>query len=180
MLTKKIGKSKKQFLLSVFCFGLIFLTLSVLGQTGIALPESSSMKSQVIILDLPDKNTSCTSSSPFPDPDYLDPQVVFWNGGFNDSLDDEAADEGKDIAFDPDGNLLVTGFSFHITYGMVPLLKYSPAGELLWNCTVARNSENETLVGNRVTVDGKGNAYVCGYSLYSNRPAYIWKVSPAG
>ena len=176
--TKKRGKKRKQFLLTMICFAQIILTLSVLGHTGITLHESFPKKTQAISLDLPDKNTSCISS--FSDPDYLDPQVVFWNGGFNDPIDDDAADEGKDIAFDPDGNLLVTGFSFHITYGMVPLLKYSPTGELLWNCTVARNSENETLVGNRVTVDGEGNAFVCGYSLYSKRPAYIWKVSPAG
>jgi len=96
---------------------------------------------------------------------------------------------GTSVATDNSGNAYITGYFFDtLSFGLKTLIspyvqssylvKYSPAGNVLWAKQSTPNSFFSTCSSNCITTDGKGNPYITGnfmdtvqfglHSLYSN------------
>lgn len=93
---------------------------------------------------------------------------------------------GRATAVDDDGNVLIAGrFSSPSTFGNFDLtsaggfdmfiLKYSPAGEILWAKKLGGNL-NDSVAS--MAVDHDGNVLIGG--LIADGPTGIWKLDPAG
>jgi len=86
--------------------------------------------------------------------------------------DDYTSSQGKDVAIDHEGNILVTGFIERPdgNYDIVTL-KYSPDGELLWSSVYDYSWYD---VGTAVTSDSGGNVIVAGASYDPDNPIDIY------
>jgi len=88
------------------------------------------------------------------------------------ALGNDGTEEGKGVATDPAGNVLVTGYqgSYWVDYGGGPqtsasytdifIAKYSSAGGWVWSKTVGGYAYDQ---GNAIAADGAGNVLVTGY-----------------
>ena len=88
------------------------------------------------------------------------------------TMGNDSAEEGKGIATDSGGNVLVTGYqsSYVVDYGGgaqttvsyndIFMAKYSSAGSWVWSKTVGGYGYDQ---GNAVAADGAGSAFVTGY-----------------
>jgi hypothetical protein len=79
-----------------------------------------------------------------------------------------SADYGNNIAFDKQNNVYVAGYiqNSGTSYDYF-LIKYTPAGFPIWNRTYNGLGNNWDVV-NSLVIDDFGNAYVTGYSRWSN------------
>jgi hypothetical protein len=81
------------------------------------------------------------------------------------TYDGGSNDYAYDVAVDPFGNAYVTGNQNHYpSYDIsVPLVKYNPDGDIVWNKTFGRspNLVHPTMFG--IALDSSGNVYVTGY-----------------
>jgi len=96
------------------------------------------------------------------------------SGGYRWSrtMGSDSAEEGKGIATDGSGNVLVTGYqgSFSVDYGGGPqyvrsgndifVAKYSSAGSWVWSKTIGGYGYDQ---GNAIAADGSGNVFVTGF-----------------
>lgn len=82
-----------------------------------------------------------------------------------------SADYGNNIAFDKQNNVYVAGYVQNSgTYLDYFLIKYTPAGQTIWSKTYNGTSNNDDHLIS-LAVDDVGNAYVIGYSSWSNAGA---------
>jgi len=82
------------------------------------------------------------------------------------------SDHAHDVATDSAGNVLVTGWiETAIGNEDCHTVKYSPAGDLLWENTYA-GSANGADYGYALTVDQNGNTYVAGFGNGTNPATY--------
>ncbi|MGI0149627.1 MAG: SBBP repeat-containing protein, partial [Thermoplasmata archaeon] len=96
------------------------------------------------------------------------------SGGYRWSrtIGSDSAEEGKGIATDGSGNVLVTGYqgSYAVDYGGGPqyvrsgndifVAKYSSAGSWVWSKTIGGYGYDQ---GNAIAADGSGNVFVTGF-----------------
>ncbi len=115
----------------------------------------------------------CSSSL---DGNYIIPTIQTWDGGlFNDS--DDATDLAYDAAVDPEGNVVVTGYSFAYN-DTLPILKYNATGSLLWNSSIPSLDKLE--IGRCITTDQTGAIYLAGDAESYSDDAWLWKYSTTG
>ncbi len=73
-----------------------------------------------------------------------------------------SSDAGNDVALDPHGNIIVTGFSVGTSSADLFTIKYTPQGDTIWT---ARYSEpTGQNLANKLAIDEAGNIYVTGFS----------------
>jgi len=86
--------------------------------------------------------------------------------------DDNTSSQGKGVAIDHEGNILVTGFIERPdgNYDIVTL-KYSPDGEMMWSSVYDYSWYD---VGTAVTSDADGNVIVAGASYDPDNPIDIY------
>lgn len=98
---------------------------------------------------------------------------------YNNSARVNSRDIAQRIHQDHNGNLVVVGTSLWRSEdeGDVIVLKYSPAGKLLWNCIVSKEGEfySSPIASD---VDGFGNIYILAF--LSESKLYLEKLSPEG
>jgi uncharacterized delta-60 repeat protein len=92
------------------------------------------------------------------------------------------ADRGNGVAVDASGNIYVAGYTGSFGAGVddVLLLKYSPAGALLWQKTWGGTDSDDAF---SVAVDASGNIYVTGRTRSFGAGSWdvlLLKYSPAG
>lgn len=82
----------------------------------------------------------------------------------------EGPDEALDIAMDPAGNVILTGYQKGAGTGFDFItLKYTPSGSLVWSA-VYNYSTNESDQSNVLAIDNAGNIYIAGQSDKDNSP----------
>lgn len=103
-----------------------------------------------------------------------------WNATFNGTSNSN--DYASDIAADSEGNVFVTGYAKNTgTNYDIMTIKYSPAGNPLWQKAYNRTGSNNDYA-QAVTTDGSGNAIIAGYNYtsYYGNDAVILKYSSDG
>jgi len=80
-------------------------------------------------------------------------------------------DQGRAVAIDAQGNVYLTGYTISLRDDTIDalLIKYTPAGELLWEKSWGRNDMDRA---EAVAIDAQGNVYLAGStnSLSKDRP----------
>ena len=91
-----------------------------------------------------------------------------------------SAEVAKDVVSDADGNVYVAGYAYNGRNYDYATVKYSPAGQQLWQARYNGPADNEDLPTN-VVVDTAGNVYVSGTSYSATESDYATiKYSPTG
>lgn len=125
-----------------------------------------------------DNNKHFNSSvDEFIDSNFIIPKTVYWDGGLN-NVSDDSTDKAYDVTIDIDGNLLITGLSFHLNYSKLPILKFNSDGILIWNKSIP--SIDLIDVGEGITSDSTGSIYLTGYADSYSDDAWLWKFSSDG
>jgi uncharacterized delta-60 repeat protein len=91
-------------------------------------------------------------------------------------------DQANDVAIDKNGNIYVCGYSYVIdSDNEIILIKYSPAGTLLWERKTATPSNTLPERANAIALDTAGNIYMVGLHYFSSFPSgFITKYDPQG
>jgi len=93
--------------------------------------------------------------------DVSDGDFAIVGTGWAEKWGDTGYEEGRGVAFDPDGNVYIEGTTVHVSTGRnwAFVAKFSPCGELLWSKSWGGNGLTQ---GYGVAVDSDGNCYCTG------------------
>ena len=86
-------------------------------------------------------------------------------------------DQGTDLAVDHDGNIVVTGFSFTADGRGISVVKYNPAGAIIWDAFFLNKTGGFDKTSD-LAIDQNNDIYICGHVNFGD--ALVLKVNAAG